>query len=212
MKIPSIFAFIALSVASSALADPALLLEDNFDRNELGKGWTVLNGAWELQDGKLHITELKADEHAASGRRVLETTDATFRLRFAMSEGTKAFHLGFDPARGELDKKGHLYSVIVMADQWRIMKHLDKNRPKEDPNEILAQEKHDFQTGRWYDLEVSVRGATVTAKIDSVGELVATHPTFTVKKPTIVLRVSGDTTQVDELQVTGMKKTSQPAN
>ena len=47
-KISPIFVFIALSAAATALAVPALLLEDNLDRDELGKGWIVLSRACEL--------------------------------------------------------------------------------------------------------------------------------------------------------------------
>lgn len=45
MKISPVFVFIALSVASSAFTDPALLLEKYIDQDELGKERTLLSGA-----------------------------------------------------------------------------------------------------------------------------------------------------------------------
>jgi len=134
------------------------------------------------ENGVLHITELEADKHAASGRRILATDDATFRIRFSMGPETKAFHPGFDPARGEFEKKGHLYSIIVMPDQWRIVKHVDKNRPREDPNEILAQKPHEFQPSQWDELEIECEGENIIARIETIGELSASHPTFSVKR------------------------------
>lgn len=177
------------------------LVEDNFERAELGKGWSVQTGSWKIEDGVLHGAEIPADHHSAAARRTVQTSDATYKLKFRLTEGAKGFHFGFDPARGELKKRGHLFSVIVMPSGWKILKHVDKDRPKEDPNEILANTPHKFEPGKWYSLEVVTSGTHVKASIEGIEPLEADHPSFGVKKPTLVFRAIGDGVEVDDISV-----------
>ena len=120
---------------------------DDFNRAELGKGWHVNTGEWKIVDGVLRVKEIKADKHSAAARRAIVTQDAVYEFRFRFVSEGKGFHFGFDPAPGELKKKGHLFSVIVAPDSWRIIKHIDKAKPKEDPNEILATAKAALDAG-----------------------------------------------------------------
>ncbi len=182
-------------------ANSTLLLEEDFSGETLPKGWSVQNGTWETKDGVLHGAEIEADHHAAAARRLVETKDAVYELKFRINEGTKGFHFGFDPARGELEKRGHLFSVIVTPTDWRLLKHIDKDKPKEDPNEILAIAEHNFEPGKWHHLRVTTRGTSVTAQIEGIEPLTAEHPTFSVRKPTLVFRVSGTGVEVDEVRV-----------
>lgn len=179
-----------------------LILEEDFERKELGKGWTIQNGSWTIEDGVLAALELKEDNHAASARRVLVTHDATYQLRFQLEEGTRIFHFGFDPKRGSLDKKGHLFSIVVTPGGWKLLKHLDKNNPKADPNEVLASSDHAFSPGVWHTLRVTTSGTEVTAKIDDLPELAGSHPSFDVPKPTLVFRTAGTGgAKVDDIKV-----------
>lgn len=192
-----------LSVAQ-AFEPPAnskLLLVEDFSDESLPKGWSVQTGTWETREGFLHGIEITAENHAAAARRLVETKDAVYDFKFRLSEGTKGFHFGFDPARGELEKRGHLFSIIVTPADWRILKHVDKDQPKEDPNEILATAKHDFEAGRWYHIRVTTWGTTVKAQIEGLDPLTAMHPTFAVRKPTLVFRVSGSGVDIDDVRV-----------
>lgn len=195
----------AMAAVSSA-AEPKLLLTDDFNRAELGKGWHVNTGDWKIVDGVLRVKEIKANKHSAAARRAIVTQDAVYELRFRFVGEGKGFHFGFDPAPGELKKKGHLFSVIVAPDSWRIMKHIDKAKPKEDPNEILATAKATFKKGEWYSLQVKSQGDDVTATIKGVGELKGSHPTFHVKKPTLVFRCLGDGVEMDDIVVRRLSK------
>ena len=197
---------VGLLAAGPAPANSKLLVEDDFERTELGDEWHVNNGEWKIVDGALHIKELTADKHAASGRRTVVTGNAVYELKFRLGENCKGFHFGFDPAKGELKKKGHLFSVIVAPTSWKLMKHVDKNKPKEDPNEVLAQGQTSFEAGKWYTLRVTAWGPTVTAAIDGKDPLKATHPTFGVKKPTLVFRCIGDGVDIDDLKVWAAEK------
>ncbi|MCA9177178.1 MAG: hypothetical protein KDB14_21965 [Planctomycetales bacterium] len=192
-------------IAHAQADNQRVVLEDAFQRNALGEGWNTNNGSWQVADGVLRAKELPADQHAAAARRTLETKDATYELRFRFVNQGKAFHFGFDPARGELKKKGHLFSVIVTPTSWKIMKHVDKDRREEDPNETLATEATEFKTGQWYALKLVTSGTEVKATIDGKQPLQATHPTFGVKKPTLVFRCIGDGVEIDDLRVTVAK-------
>ena len=178
-----------------------LALEDHFDRKELGKGWKVQFGTFVVREGELHAAQKAEDNHAAAARRILETGDAVYELRFKLGEKTRALHFGFDPIRGALDKKGHLFSVIITPDSWKIMKHVDKNKPEEDPNEILSERKEPLALDTWHRLTVITSGTEVEAKIDGQEPLTASHPTFSVRKPTLVFRAIGEGIAIDDLKV-----------
>lgn len=202
----SFFLLAALTFATICFANEPpensrLLVDDDFSREELGKGWTVQNGSWTITDGALRAMELEADNHAASARHVVETDNAVYQFAFLLGEDTEAFHFGFDPKRGSLDKKGHLFSVVVDGKGWKILKHLDKNKPKEDPNEVLASADHEFSRDRWYTMRVSTWGTSVKAMVEGVEPLEASHPTFGVPKPTLVFRVVGGPVEVDDVKV-----------
>lgn len=178
-----------------------LVIEDNFDREAPGKGWAVQTGSWTIKDGVLQGAEIAADKHAAAARRVIVTGNAIYEMKFRFTGEGKSLHFGFDPLRGSLDKRGHLFSVIVTPKDWKILKHINKDKPKEDPNEVLATAENPFEIGTWYHLRVTTWGTTVKAMSEGIDPLDATHPTFGVKKPTLVFRAIGDGIEIDELRV-----------
>lgn len=182
-------------------ANSTLAFEESFDKTELGKGWNSTTGEWKIVSGVLQGKEIKAEKHSAATRKILATKNAVYSLKFRFTGTPRAMHLGFDPAKGELDKKGHLFSVIVTPKSWQIMKHVDKNRRAEDPNEVLAEQKTEFKIGKWYDLRVTTWETFVTAKIDGKEPLKVSHPTFSVKKPTLVFRCLGDGVEIDDIKV-----------
>ena len=181
-----------------------LVVDQTFD-GPLGDKWHVNTGSWKVVDGVLQAKELPADKHAAAARYTAQTDNAVYQLRFKISDDTKALHFGFDPAKGELDKKGHLFSVIVSPTGWRILKHVDKNRPQEDPNQVLASSDAAVQTDQWHELRLTTWGPYVTATLDQT-QLKASHPTFGVKKPTLVFRCSGAGAQIDDVKVWNQSK------
>lgn len=187
--------------AAERPANSDVALEDAFDRQELGEGWNSTTGQWKVVDGVLRGAEIAAEKHAAVTRRVVETKNAVYELRFRFVDKGKAFHLGFDPARGELNKKGHLFSVIITPTSWKVLKHVDKNRRTEDPNETLAEQKTEFTHGEWYTLRVTTWQQYVTARINGKELLKCSHPTFGVKKPTLVFRCLGDGVEIDDIHV-----------
>jgi hypothetical protein len=190
-----------LLAADGPPANSESALSESFDSAELSSKWHINAGQWKVTDGVLRVRELAADKHAAAARHALESKNAVYQLRFRFVDGGKAFHLGFDPAPGELDKRGHLFSVVITPNSWKILKHADKKRPQEDPNETLAKADIEAEPGTWHELRVSTWENFVTAKIDGTEVLKASHPTFAVKKPTLVFRCQGDGVEIDDIQV-----------
>ncbi|MDA0285597.1 MAG: hypothetical protein O3B13_11220 [Planctomycetota bacterium] len=199
---------LAVSYSFSAMppANSDVALEESFSATELGEEWKSTTGEWQIVDGVLRGREVAAEKHSAATRRVLATQNAVYQLRFRFVDDGKGFHFGFDPAAGELKKKGHLFSVIVDPASWKILKHVDKDRREEDPNETLAEQKTEFKAGEWYSLRVTTWANHVTAKIDGKATLKASHATFDVKKPTLVFRCLGDGVEIDDIHVWTQRK------
>ncbi len=89
------------------------LLSESFDAKELPKPWTRNTGTLVIHDGVLEVCEQSSDHHAAAFRYPLPLKDCAIQIDFKMAAHSKMVHLGFDPAPGELKKKGHLFSVAV---------------------------------------------------------------------------------------------------
>lgn len=197
-----------LAVCSVAAAEPVfdqvpanskVVVEETFDV-PLADAWKTNAGSWSVVDGVLVGEEVAADKHAAAARRVIRTKNAVYQMAFKLSPSTRAFHFGFDPERGSLDKRGHLFSVVSSSDAVRIIKHVDKNRPKEDPSEELAKLDIELPADQWHRLRVVCWETYVTVHIND-STIKAEHPTFNVPKPTLVFRVSGDAVRIDDLKV-----------
>lgn len=184
----------------------ALLLEEKFDGKGLPKNWNRNTGKLTVADGVLKASEVAADMHAAAFRRPLPLKDTAICVKFRF-EGAKMFHVGFDPAPGELKKKGHLFSVILTATGWNITEHSDKADPK-STNKALAKATATFEKGRWYELLLEVKGDDVLAQIAGMEPLRATSKDFHVKKPGLVFRTGGkdtDEVHLDEVRVWELK-------
>ena len=180
-----------------------LILEEDFSEGDPGRGWNPTSGKWTVVDGVLRGSEIPDEKHAAATRRVLRTRDAVYEMKFRFVGEGKGFHFGFDPASGQLQKRGHLFSVIVTPGKWWILKHVDKDRPEEDPNRVLVSADITFEIGHWYHLQVTTEGTSVIAVIDGKEPLKTSHETFNVIKPTLVFRCLGDGVEIDEVKVRG---------
>lgn len=179
-----------------------LLLEENFDGSALPKGWNKNTGTLAVAGGVLHASQLAKDEHIGAFRKVLPVQDCALQLEFKFG-GATAFQVGFDPAPGELKKKGHLLSLAITPTGWSLIEHNDKA----DPNSKAvthAKAATKFAAGEWYTLLLEVKGEVVVAKVDGKDALRATAKDFRVKKPGLVFRVGGKDGQdmlVDNVKV-----------
>ena len=179
-----------------------LLLEENFEAVALPKGWTKNTGVLSVAGGVLHASQLASDNHIGAFRKALPLQDCAIQLDLKLA-GATTFNLGFDPAPGELKKKGHLFSLAITATGWTITEHNDKA----DPNSKVvshAKAATKFAQGEWFTLLLEGKGDVVVATVDGKEALRATAKDFRVKKPGLVFRVGGKDGQevlVDNVKV-----------
>ena len=182
-----------------------LLLDEKFDAAELPANWKSNSGALRVEGGVLQASEKASDRHVGAFRYPLPLKDCAVQIDFRFAAGSKVLNLGFDPAPGELKKKGHLFSVAVTPQSWSVIEHPDKNNPQ-SRNKSLASAKTTFEPGRWYALLLECRG--VVAQIAGQGSLQGTSPDFHVRKPGLVFRMGGPDYQaisLDNIKVWELK-------
>jgi hypothetical protein len=166
-----------------------LLLEETFSGAAIPAGWSRNTGELGLDQGALRSREVAADNHAAAFRKALPLQDCIVQVDVKIG-GPTTFHLGFDPAPGELKKKGHLFSVIVSPEQWTLTEHIDKADPA-SKNKVHARGKTSLPPDGWTTLTLELKGTEVVAHLSGHAPLRASAPDFKVKKPGLVFRVVG---------------------
>lgn len=179
-----------------------LLLDEKFDATAVPAGWTRNTGKLSIADSSLHASEVASDKHVGAFRKALPLQDCAIQLDFKFA-GATTFHLGFDPAPGELKKQGHLCSLIITPDSWTVMEHSDKADPK-SKNVAHAKATTPFSQGQWYTLLLEMKGNDLIAHVTGKEPLRATAKDFHVKKPGLVFRVGGKDGQdlvVDNVKV-----------
>jgi hypothetical protein len=194
------FCLVLLTLLPRATPAPDPIVA-RFDEPKRPNNWTVNFGHWEPKDGVLVCRQLDKDNHAAASRWQIPLKDASIKLRLKF-DGATAFHLGFDPAPGELKKQGHLYSLVITPTQAQLKKHRDKaDEASKDQTMATAS----LNASEWLDVELRTEGEKVSATIGKTVKLEASDPSFSVAKPTVVFRVIGGDVQLDDVQVTVLK-------
>ena len=185
------------ALAACLLTSAALAEEANFTDGPPAE-WKPTIGDWTVADGVLTGREVAADNHAAAGRWFIPIRDGRVAFRFRNVDA-KAVNFGFDPAKGELDKKGHLFSVVLTPEKAQVTLSRDK-ADEASKNKRLAAAAVDLPKGEWHTVAVDFDGET--AKITVGGQtLVATDPQIRVKKTGLILRVSGGSVEFDDLVI-----------
>ncbi|WP_395744903.1 hypothetical protein [Prosthecobacter sp.] len=191
-----VFLFFALSsFATAADLTPQLgalgdkLLDESFSGSEVPKGWNGNTGTLRVADGMLLAAEKSSDGHIGAFRFRLPVQDCAVQIDFKLG-AARIINLGFDPAPGELKKKGHLLSVTVSKTGWSIIEHNDKANP-ESKTKVHAKAETAFDSAATYTLLLECKGDNVVAQITGKEPLKATSPDFHVKKPGLVFRMGG---------------------
>lgn len=213
MKFARLLLFLALSgIADAADLSPQLgtlgdkLLEETFSSPELPKGWNANTGTLRVVDGALLAAEKSSDKHIGAFRHPLPLQDCAVQIDFKLG-GARVINLGFDPAAGELKKKGHLLSVVISKGGWSIIEHNDKANP-ESKTKTHAKAATPFDPATTYTLLLECKGDNVVAQVNGKEPLKASAPDFHVKKPGLVFRVGGPDAQevaFDNVKVWSLK-------
>ncbi|MGV3721742.1 MAG: hypothetical protein ACO1SX_12595 [Actinomycetota bacterium] len=202
MHRPTNLALLGLGILIAALPAPArtaddapllarkggLLLETAFDETSFSAPWTRQFGKLEIADGALRASQQASDKHPCAFRRPLPLQDAVVQVDFRF-QGARMLHVGFDPARGELKKTGHLFSLVLTPERMALLEHQDKSNPA-SKNQERASASASFEPGKWYTLVLEMKGPEVAAHVVGIdAKLRASSPDFACKKPGLVFRV-----------------------
>lgn len=195
MKLRLLLLIAATSIANAADLTPTLgtlgdkLLEETFSGSELPKGWNANTGTLRVADGALLAAEKSSDMHIGAFRYRLPLQDCAVQIDFKLGSA-RIINLGFDPAPGELKKKGHLLSVTISKTGWSLIEHNDKADPN-SKTKTHAKATTEFDPATTYTLLLECKGDNVVAQVTGKEPLKATAPDFHVKKPGLVFRMGG---------------------
>jgi len=188
-----------LLVASTTLpADqtPALLFEDDFERNEsqeekdeIGKGWGTNSARRagghkqvDLKDGAMHIFIHETADHGVSVTHPAEFTDGIVELDFMLPGPKDNLGLNFADLQYKPVHAGHLFMVRIgtksvelldlktgnMDEKIRALRLAKKVTPELET--LLKTKKKripvSLQPGSWHRVAVTVKGDTLSVSID----------------------------------------------
>lgn len=166
-----------------------LLLEETFDGETLGPGWTGKTGGLSVSGGALHASMKSTDGRLGLFNRVVPMQNTAIAIDFKFL-GARGINISCNPSPGELSKHGHLFSVMITSRVWNITEHNDKSDPGSS-SKALVSAPADFVSGQWYKLLLETKGDEVIARVEGKEPLRASSKDFGVKKPGIEFRVSG---------------------
>jgi hypothetical protein len=115
--------------------------------------------------------------------------DVAIQIDFKFG-GRGGINVSVNPSPGELNKKGHLFSVMITQAVWNITEHHHK-ADRNSRSKALASAPETFEPGRWFTLLVENKGDEVVAQVEGKKPLRASSKDFQVKKPGIEFRVLG---------------------
>jgi hypothetical protein len=182
-----------------------LLVAFDFSNAELADEFVVKRGEWTVEDGALSAREIEAEHHAASCHLIQATKDAVFEFRFKSSDDTSKINIGFDPAKGELNKAGHIHAVTISSKSVILSMAGDKKKPKGTTGGKLGCAKVDLKKDTWYQVRVVNKDDECRVSLDGKTLVVGKHPEITVKKPSIIFRAFGERVRVDDIRIWEIK-------
>ncbi|MBI5801316.1 MAG: DUF1080 domain-containing protein [Verrucomicrobia bacterium] len=176
MKLPAAFLTAILLVAAGAAAEPAILLEEKFDR-ELSKEWFWGLGTWTAKDGVLRGYESGARRHGPVKMRKLPLKDGVVECEFRL-EGKATFAgIIFNGS----PERGHLVHLVMGKDRLRVLAHPTKNETAE-----LLNQPNPLAVGEWHRVKIEFKGPTITATVNGK-TITANNPCIAEEKLTFGL-------------------------
>tara|TARA_R110002095_G_scaffold214531_1_gene206693 strand:- start:1195 stop:1923 length:729 start_codon:yes stop_codon:yes gene_type:complete len=204
--------FVCLSAAVFADDRGTLIFEDDFERNEsqetkdeIGKGWKSNsrsrakgNKQVDLKNGAMFIYIHKVADHAVSVTHPAEFKNGAIALRFMLEDPKDSLGLNFADLKFKPVHAGHLFMTKIstkrvdltdlktgnMELKTRELRKAGKLTPalKEKLKTKTKRFPNKLETGKWYDLLVTVSGDTMTVSID--GKKVGSFSSEGIAHPT----------------------------
>ncbi len=165
-----------------------MIFEDTFEREELGKGWRVAVGDFQLANGKLIGNERPEDKHGAVARAQSNFKNGVVEFSFRMGS-VKTLNFVIDQRGFKGSHAGHLCRVVItpkrlrLADDKEGIMRNDIFAMKDDPSKAKVRESllagrsvyHpvSFDPMEWYTLSVVLLDQAMYVSLDDkyVGSL-----------------------------------------
>lgn len=169
------------------------MAEQNFDKTELDKTWTIAKGDWQVVDGALVGKEKASDNHPGVISLGLPNKDSITQFSFKL-DGAKALSLSYNHAAG------HLFRVVINADGFTVSKDPDK-KDTSIKGGMLGKSDTKFEKGQWYTMLVEVKGEKVAVQTDNGGKAEGTDPRLAMDKINYRFVTQGESVVVDDLKI-----------
>jgi len=123
-----------------------LLLEEEFEGQNLPNGWIVKAGRLRLTNGTLRAGQNREAGKLGLFSREQPMQDAVIQIDFKF-DGARGINVSVNASPGELTKHGHLYSVMISPRMWNITEHNDKSDRKSQARPWPPRAKHSSKAG-----------------------------------------------------------------
>ena len=179
---------------------------DHSDVEAAKKQWKPYNGSWTVIDGVMRAKTIGRTNGIANAAILVDCRNKIFQFRVRMLDDAEFFHVGFTPDREELDKDGHLFSLVVSKSKATIIKHADKRPEKKDREKELDSKSVRIKTDKWLVVMLERKDTKTVVQIKEEGGrkiyvLEAEHPTFKVNSPFVVFRCFGESIEFDDVRI-----------
>ena len=230
--IVALHVFVVIAVANAA--DPApppatvlakpdkLLLEDHFERSELGEVWTGSARSMAIKDGTFVVSQRSDHSHPAVTRVTTEFKDGIVSFRFKF-EGSPRFSVVFNDKTYEGSHAGHICrasvtpSNLILGDdrdggmKLGVIEKWKDEATKEEVRSIVEGHQHTvplkLDKDEWHAMAVEIVGDEMAVSLDGkptarfkspgFGHAIKNHWGFTV---------SGQSMAFDDLQLWSISK------
>jgi hypothetical protein len=146
--------------------------------------WKIGKGQWEVVDGALKGSELKADMHGAVMRRGQNFRSAVFQYSFKL-DGCRQTTFSVNAA------KGHLCRCLINPNGFAVQKDSSDHGATDKPA-VLERKAVAIKPGVWHTIVIELQGPEMLACLD--GEHVAFGANEALDKPkaNVGLTVAGE--------------------
>lgn len=169
------------------------LMSDDFSSPKgLVNPWLMPKGKWEVKDGVLRGSEVKADKHAAVLHYQKKNHNLIVQFDFEL-QGAQFLHLSFNHA------KGHLWRLVITEKGMRLQKDKDKKDLK-SKSEFVGESIFAIKQGERHAVTVEIVGSQIAVQMDDNIILKASNPKFDTEKPNIRFIVRGESVLIDNVK------------
>jgi hypothetical protein len=160
-----------------------LVFSDDFTAKPANP-WKAGKGKWEVVDGALRGSELKADMHGATLRRDVAFKNAVIQYQFKF-DGARQTSLSINGA------KGHLCRVVLTPTGFTVQKD-STDHGATNKGELLERKAVAIKPGVWHTLVVELNGKEMLACVDGEHVAYGSHDAIANPKGNVGLTVAGD--------------------